>query len=498
VRKRQRRFEGFDEKIIALYARGMSVRDIQAHLQEIYSVHVGHDLVSRVPDAVMNDVRAWQQRPLEDVYPIVFLDCLVIKVRDGGSVQRRACYRALVGHTRGRPRRARDVVEEHEGAKFWLQVLSDLKQRGVQDILIACVDGLKGFPDAIEAVFPKTWVQTCIVHLIRHSLRFVPRHEREQVARDLKPIYTALEADAAWAELERFDEQWGERTLASAGDKTIRLWDVHAPKQVGVPLTRRAGFHTSIAFSPDGQTLASGSLDQPIRLWDLRTRKQLGTPLRAPHVVSMAFSPNGRTLATTNTDETIRFWDVRTRKQLGAPPTGHTDSVVSGAFSPDSRTLATINSDGDPQLWDVRTRKQLGAPLTGHTGAVETVAFSPDGRTLASGGQEVYELRLWDMRTHKQLGAPLTGHNGTISTVAFTNRRTPRLRGVGRRDPAVGCAHSQAARTHAAHQLSSWPGGQSRRADPGDRRRGPHDPLVGQNPLAQLRRVADPGLQPHE
>jgi putative transposase len=211
VRKRQRRFEGFDEKIIALYARGMSVRDIQAHLAEIYGVQVGHDLVSRVTDAVMNDVRAWQQRPLEDVYPIVFLDCLVIKVRDGGSVQRRACYLALGVTLEG----DRDVLgmwfEENEGAKFWLQVLTDLKQRGVQDILIACVDGLKGFPEAIEAVFPKTWVQTCIVHLIRHSLRFVPRREREQVARDLKPIYTAIDADAAWAELERFDEQWGER-----------------------------------------------------------------------------------------------------------------------------------------------------------------------------------------------------------------------------------------------------------------------------------------------
>jgi putative transposase len=211
VRKRQRRFEGFDEKIIALYARGMSVRDIQAHVAEIYGVQVGHDLVSRVTDAVMNDVRAWQQRPLEDVYPIVFLDCLVIKVRDGGSVQRRACYLALGVTLEG----DRDVLgmwfEENEGAKFWLQVLTDLKQRGVQDILIACVDGLKGFPEAIEAVFPKTWVQTCIVHLIRHSLRFVPRRKREQVARDLKPIYTAIDADAAWAELERFDEQWGER-----------------------------------------------------------------------------------------------------------------------------------------------------------------------------------------------------------------------------------------------------------------------------------------------
>jgi putative transposase len=191
VRKGQRRFQGFDEKIIALYARGMSVRDIQAHLAELYGVQVGHDLISRVTDAVMDDVRSWQQRPLEDVYPIVFLDALVIKVREGGSVQRRACYLALGVTLDG----DRDVLgmwfQENEGAKFWLQVLTDLKQRGVKDILIACVDGLKGFPEAIEAVFPNTWVQTCIVHLIRHSLRFVPRRDREQVARDLKPIYTA-------------------------------------------------------------------------------------------------------------------------------------------------------------------------------------------------------------------------------------------------------------------------------------------------------------------
>jgi putative transposase len=211
VRKRQRRFAGFDEKIIALYSRGLSVRDIQAHLQEIYGVEVGHDLISRVTDAVIEDVRAWQQRPLDDVYPVVFLDCLVLKVREGGSVQRRACYLALGVTVDG----DRDVLgmwfQETEGAKFWLQVLTDLKQRGVKDILIACVDGLKGFPEAIEGIFPQTVVQTCIVHLIRHSLRFVPRREREQVARDLKPIYTATDADAAAVELEHFDEQWGER-----------------------------------------------------------------------------------------------------------------------------------------------------------------------------------------------------------------------------------------------------------------------------------------------
>ena len=211
VQKRQRRFVGFDEKILALYSRGLSTRDIEAHLEEIYGVKVGRDLISRVTDGVMDDVREWAKRPLEDIYPIVFLDCMVLKIREGGTVQRRALYLALGVTLEGE----RDVLgmwfQETEGAKFWMQVLTDLKQRGVQDILIACVDGLTGFPDAIEAIFPKTTVQTCIVHLIRNSLKYVPRREREQVARDLKPIYTAKDADQAQAELEAFDEKWGQR-----------------------------------------------------------------------------------------------------------------------------------------------------------------------------------------------------------------------------------------------------------------------------------------------
>jgi putative transposase len=211
VRKRQRRFQGFDDKILALYSRGLSVRDIRAHLREIYGVEVSLDLISRVTDAVMDDVREWGKRPLEDVYPIVFLDCMVLKIREGGTVGRRALYLALGVTLDG----DRDVLgmwfQETEGAKFWMQVLTDLKQRGVRDILICCVDGLTGFPEAIEAIFPKTTVQTCVVHLIRSSLRYVPRREREQVARDLKPIYTATDADQAQAELERFDEKWGQR-----------------------------------------------------------------------------------------------------------------------------------------------------------------------------------------------------------------------------------------------------------------------------------------------
>src|SRR5947209_17165963 len=211
VRKRQRRFEGFDEKILALYSRGLSTRDIEAHLREVYGVSVGRDLISRVTDAVIEDVRAWQQRSLDDVYPILFLDAFVVKVRDGGSVQRKACYLALGVSMDGE----RDVLgmwfQDSEGAKFWMQVLSDLKQRGVKDILICCVNGRKGFPEAIEAVFPETEVQTCIVHLIRHSLKYVPRRQYDQVVKDLRPIYTATNADAALAALEDFDQKCGKQ-----------------------------------------------------------------------------------------------------------------------------------------------------------------------------------------------------------------------------------------------------------------------------------------------
>jgi putative transposase len=165
VRKGQRRFEGFDDKILALYSRGLSTRDIERHLAELYGVNIGRDLISRVTDAVIDDVREWQQRPLDDVYPVQFLDALVLKIREGGSVQRRACYLALGVTVEGE----RDVLgmwfQETEGTKFWMQVLNDLRQRGVQDILICCVDGLRGFPEAIEAIYPQTVVQTCIVHL---------------------------------------------------------------------------------------------------------------------------------------------------------------------------------------------------------------------------------------------------------------------------------------------------------------------------------------------
>jgi putative transposase len=244
VRKGQRRVEGFDDKILALYARGLSTRDIEAHLAEIYGVKVGRDLISRVTDAVMDDVRAWQQRPLDDVYPVIFLDCLVLKIREGGTVQRRACYLALGVSVEGE----RDVLglwfQESEGAKFWMQVLAELKQRGVSDVLICCVDGLKGFPEAIEAIFPQTVVQTCVVHLIRHSLKYVPRREREQVARDLKPIYTAVDADAAQHALEAFDEKWGKR-FPVITQAWLNAWEYVIPFLAFPPEVRRVIYTTN-------------------------------------------------------------------------------------------------------------------------------------------------------------------------------------------------------------------------------------------------------------
>ena len=192
VKKRQTRWVGFDEKVISLYARGLTVREIQGHLAEIYGTEVSPDLISKITDAVLEDAKAWQNRPLERLYPIVYLDALVVKIRDGQAVRNFACYVAIGVNLQGE----RDVLgiwfQKTEGAKFWMQVLTELKQRGVADVLIFCVDGLTGFPEAIEATFPHSTVQTCLVHQIRSSLKFVSYKDRKQVAADLRRIYTAV------------------------------------------------------------------------------------------------------------------------------------------------------------------------------------------------------------------------------------------------------------------------------------------------------------------
>ena len=217
VAKRQTRLAGLDDKILGLYAGGMTVRDISAHLSELYGVDIGRDTISRVTDAVLEDVQAWRTRPLEQVYPIVYFDALRVKVREDRSVQNRACYLAL-GVTCDGEREVLGIWwQETEGAKFWLAVLNDLRRRGVGDLLIACVDGLKGFPEAIEATFPAAWVQTCIVHLIRASRRYVNYKDRRKAASALRPIYTAPNAEQALVELERFEQQWGARYPATVG-----------------------------------------------------------------------------------------------------------------------------------------------------------------------------------------------------------------------------------------------------------------------------------------
>jgi putative transposase len=217
IAKYRRRFPGFDDKIIALYARGMSTRDIQGHVRELYGIEVSPDLVSAVTDQVIDEVAAWQARPLEPSYAIVFFDALRVKIRDEGLVRNKAVYLAIGMDASGCKQVLGMWIEQTEGAKFWLRVMNELKSRGTQDILIAVVDGLKGFPEAITAVFPDTVVQTCIVHLIRYSMQFASWKERKPIAAALKPIYRAEHADAAERELQAFDEGvWGRKYPAIA------------------------------------------------------------------------------------------------------------------------------------------------------------------------------------------------------------------------------------------------------------------------------------------
>jgi putative transposase len=217
IAKYQRRFPDFDDKIISMYARGMSTREIAGHVRELYGVDVSPDLISAVTDAVLEELAAWQARPLEAVYPLVFFDALRVKIRDEGTVRNKAVHIALGVRADG----AKEVLglwlEQNEGAKFWLRVMNELRNRGVEDVLLAVVDGLKGFPEAITAVFPDAMVQTCIVHLLRHSLDFVSWKDRRFVAAALKEIYRAMDADAGQAALQAFeDSDWGRKYPAIA------------------------------------------------------------------------------------------------------------------------------------------------------------------------------------------------------------------------------------------------------------------------------------------
>jgi len=210
VAKHQSRWTGFDDKIISLYARGLTVREIQSHLEELYGTEVSPSLISSVTDAVADEVKAWQSRPLEPIYPIVYLDCIHVKVRDTGAVRVKAVYLAIGINMTGEKEVLGLWIAQTEGAKFWLQVVTELKNRGVQDIFIACVDGLKGFPEAIETVYPQTAVQLCIVHLVRNSLNYVSWKMRKQIAADLKQIYQSATVDEAEKRLAEFENQWND------------------------------------------------------------------------------------------------------------------------------------------------------------------------------------------------------------------------------------------------------------------------------------------------
>jgi len=209
VKKHQRRLPGFDEKVLALYARGLTTRDIQSHLEEMYDSDVSPALISAVTDAVLDEVTTWQSRPLEAVYPIVYLDAIHLKMRHSGQVKNQAVYLALGINLEGYKELLGLWIGEQEGSKFWLNALTQLKNRGVQDILIACVDGLTGFPDAIETAYPKAQVQLCIVHMVRNSMRYVPWKNRKTVAKDLRKIYRAPTVEAAAQALDAFEQKWG-------------------------------------------------------------------------------------------------------------------------------------------------------------------------------------------------------------------------------------------------------------------------------------------------
>jgi putative transposase len=242
------RLDGFDDKIISLYSRGLSVRDIQAHLKELYGTEVSPDLISRVTDAVLDEVKEWQNRPLEALYPIVFFDALRVKVRDEGIVKSKAVYVALALDTEGQKHVLGLWIEQTEGAKFWLKVMNELRTRGLNDILIAVVDGLKGFPDAIGAVYPQTMVQTCIVHLIRNSLAFVSWKDRKSVVQDLKHVYRAATAELALEWLDGFEKRWG-RQYPTIAPMWRRAWEYVTPLFAFPPAIRKMIYTTNAVES---------------------------------------------------------------------------------------------------------------------------------------------------------------------------------------------------------------------------------------------------------
>lgn len=253
IKKNQRRFTELDDKIIYFYAQGLSVQDIQNQLEDIYGVEVSSSFISTVTDAVLDDVMAWQSRPLDSLYPIVYLDCLVVKVKQDKRIINKAVYLALGVNTEGHKELLGMWISENEGAKFWLGVLTEIKNRGVNDIFIACVDGLSGFPEAIEAVYPKTQVQSCIVHMVRNSLKYVSYKDRKVLAHDLKQIYTSETEEAAELALSSFSEKWDDR-YPSISQLWLKHWDRITPF-FAYPADIRKAIYTTNAIESLNMTL---------------------------------------------------------------------------------------------------------------------------------------------------------------------------------------------------------------------------------------------------
>jgi putative transposase len=253
VKKGQTRLEGFDDKILALYARGMTTRDIQAQLQELYGVEVSATLISNVTEAIMEEMRQWQTRPLEALYPIIYVDCLVVNVRENQRVINKALYLVLAVNLEGQKELLGMWLAQTEGAKFWLSVLTELQNRGVKDIFIACVDGLTGLPEAIETVYPQTRVQLCMVHLMRNSLRYVSYKHMKAVATDLKAIYSASTEAEAEFNLELFAEKWD--ALYPTISKSWRAHWTHVIPLFAFPEDIRKVIYTTNAIESVNMTL---------------------------------------------------------------------------------------------------------------------------------------------------------------------------------------------------------------------------------------------------